>query len=104
MSKNIIKTIFQNRDKAINDKNKKLFLSTQIKNQEISRSYSRGYLELSKLKSKVLHICKDDKNNNLWIALVKEKYYKKDKFSHQSYLIYKILHDKNKSLIFGIKW
>jgi len=104
MSKNSIKAIFQNRDKAINIKHKKLFLSTQVKNQEIKWSYSSGYLKLSKLKSKVLRIYKDNKNKNLWIVLIKEEYYKKGKFSHQGYLIYKIIRDNNRFLIFDIRW
>ena len=104
MSKKLIKTIFKNRNKAIDRKDKKLFLSSQIKNQEIKGSYSKGYLELSMLKSKVLHLFKDDKDNKLWIVLVKEKYYKKGKFSHQGYLMYKIICENNKFLIFDIRW
>lgn len=104
MPKNLIKAIFKNRDKAVNSKDKKLFLSTQIKNQEIKNSYSKGYLKLSNLKSKVLHVHKGNKKNNLWIVLVKEEYCKKNKFSHQGYLIYKIIRDKNKFLISDIRW
>ena len=104
MSKKLIKIIFKNRDKSINRKDKKLFLSTQIKNQEIKGSYSKGYLKLSMLKSKVLYIFNDGKDNKLWIVLVKEEYYKKDKFSHQGYLVYKIIRDNNKFLIFDIRW
>ncbi len=75
--KNAINTIFKVRDRTVSSKDKKLFLSTQTKGREIKGSYSKGYLKLSRLKSKVLYIHRDDKNRAQWIALIHEAYYKK---------------------------
>ena len=104
MSKNLIKAAFKNRDKAVAKKDKKLFLYTQLKNLEIKNSYSNGYFKLSKLKSKVLHIEKDDNKNNSWIAFVKEEYYQHGKFSHKGYLIYKLINDNGRFMIYDITW
>ena len=104
MSRKSIKTVFQKRDKAVAKKDRKLFLSTQLKNLEIKGSYSTGYLKLSKLKSKVLHLDKDDKNSNSWIVFVKERYYQNRKFSHKGYLLYKIISDNGEFVIYDIVW
>ena len=104
MSKEKIKEIFRIRDKAVSDHDKKLFMSTHLKGMEIKKSYSHGFMILSKLQSKVLHACQDDDNRNLWLAFVKEKYYHEKKFSHQGYSMYKIIQDNGKFVIFDIVW
>ncbi|MBI2106698.1 hypothetical protein HYT57_01825 [Candidatus Woesearchaeota archaeon] len=104
MSKKSINILFQKRDKAVAKKDKKLFLYTQLKNLEIKNSYSNGYFKLSKLKSKVLHIEKYDNKNNSWIAFVKEEYYQHGKFSHKGYLIYKLINDDGRFVIYDITW
>ncbi|MBI4451920.1 hypothetical protein HY637_00690 [Candidatus Woesearchaeota archaeon] len=104
MPKKLINALFQKRDKAVAKKDKKLFLSTQLKNLEIKNSYSTGYFKLSKIKSKVLHLDKDDKKNNSWIAFVKEEYYQNDKFSHKGYLMYKLIKDNNRFVVHDIVW
>lgn len=102
MSERLINAVFKKRDKAIANKDKKLFLSTQLKSLEIKNSYSNGYLKLPKLTSKVLHLDKGGKNS--WIVFVKEEYYQNGKFSHKGYLIYKLINDNRKFEIYDIVW
>ncbi len=102
MTNNSIKALFKTRDEAIEKHDQKLFLSTQIK--EIPKSWSVGYIELSKLISTVLHIHQDEKNKSLWVVLVKETYYFDDTYSHETYLLMKIHQKNEKVLISEIVW
>lgn len=96
-----IKEIFQTRDRAVAEKNKDLLLSTQI--NEIPKSGSDGYLKTDKLVSKVLYIHQDDKDLQLYLALIQEDYFYNGKFSHRGYLLYKLRND-GKLLITEIIW
>jgi len=98
---NSIKALFKTRDKAIKEHDQKLFLSTQAK--EIPKSWSVGYIELSNLISTVLHIHKDE-SKSFWVVLVKETYYFDDTYSHETYLLMKILKKNEKNLISEIVW
>lgn len=97
-----IKALFTTRDNAVSLKDKELFLSTQL--GVITKSGVEGYLKTGKLSSTVLYLHKDEIEPMLWVALVKEDYYNKRKFSHQGYLWYTIVEKNGKVLISEIKW
>jgi hypothetical protein len=97
-----IRNIFKIRDRAITQKDPELFLSTQI--NEIQGSGVEGYMKTDRLKTIVLHAHHDDKDSNLWIALVQEDYFYEGQFSHRIHLLYKLLEKDKKLLIYDIKW
>ena len=84
MNQKIIE-LFKLRDKAIQRHDKQMFLSVQT--GEIAGSLSTGYLTLSRLKSHVMFIAKEDK---IFVALVKETYYWDTKLSHTGYLLMRL--------------
>jgi len=91
--------LFKTRDRAVTEKNKELFLSTQL--NEIGKSNSQGYLELSKLTSQVLNVHKDDE---AWVVFVKEEYRRDDETSRKGFLIYKIIQENEKPIIVDIRY
>ena len=104
MEREKIIDLFKKRDNSIVQKNKSKFLSTQLNGNEIKLSASIGYLELSKLESDVLHIQKDDLNNDLWVVLVREKYFIRDHFSHHGFFIYYIQKINESFLVTDIRY
>lgn len=96
MNKKIIE-LFKTRDKAVLTHDKKSFLSTQ--KGELARSMSGGYMRLSGMKSEVLFVAKE---NNVFVVLVKEKYYLAGKLSHTGYLLMKVVKMKEKYKMISI--
>ncbi len=88
MDKRVLE-LFKIRDKAVLDRDKKLFLSTQIR--EIPRAFSNGYLSIDRMVTKVFYAHHDEMQDNVLIVLVQERYYKKQGFSHYSYLVYSLV-------------
>ena len=97
-----IKAVFKTRDGAVTTNDKKLFLSTQIK--EIDGSSSKGYLSIERMKSTILHIHKDEIEDNVWMVFVKEEYFTSNKPTHHGYLIYTVVSRNNKLIISDNRW
>ncbi|MBU1000618.1 hypothetical protein KKE78_04465 [Patescibacteria group bacterium] len=97
-----IQSLFRARDEAVLSNDKKLFLSTQIK--EIDGSSSKGYLDIERMKSTILHVHEDEFEKNVWIVLVREDFFKSNKLTHHGYLIYTVVKRKEEFIISNIRW
>lgn len=84
---NEIVRLFQTRDKAVKEKDKALFLTTQV--EEISFFLSAGYLSQDELTTEVL--CVSDATEVSKAVFVKESYFKSKLKTHDSFLIYYIV-------------
>lgn len=81
--------LFQIRDKAVEKKDKKLFLSTQA--GEISGSSSTGYLSVDEMKTKILTVSSQKEFPLIRIVIVEESYFTKGKKTHQTTLLYYLI-------------
>ncbi len=83
ISSEIIK-LFETRDKAVAKQDKKLFLSTQIAENE--GGGSDGYLGIDRMKTEVFHAHKESELET--IVFVKETYSPKEKDSYYTFPVY----------------
>lgn len=97
-----IESLFKIRDEAVSKKDKKLFLSTQIK--EIDGSSSKGYLDTDRMKTTILHVHRAESESNVWIAFVREDFFQSDKLTHHGYLLYTVVDRKGELIISNIRW
>lgn len=97
-----IQTLFKTRDQAVAKKDKKLFLSTQIK--EIDGSSSKGYLDIDRMKTTILHVHKDEFESNVWIVFAREDFFQANKLTHHGYLLYTVVDRKGELIISNIRW
>lgn len=97
-----IQSLFKTRDKAVSKKDRKLFLSTQIK--EIDGSSSKGYLDIDRIKTIILHVHKAELEPNVWIAFVREDFFQSGKLTHHGYLLYTVVDRKGELIISNIRW
>ena len=97
-----IQSLFKTRDEAVAKKDKELFLSTQIK--EIDGSSSKGYLDIERMKTTILHVHKDEFEPNVWTVFVREDFFRSDKLTHHGYLIYTVVDRKGELIISNIRW
>ena len=89
MEDTAIKDLFRIRDRAVKNKDERLFLSTQIR--EIPGSGSAGYLSTDALKTTILNISSEDAFKLTKTVAVKETYFVKGKKSHEGILIYHLV-------------
>ncbi len=99
---NQIQSLFKTRDAAILKKDKKLLLSTQIK--EIDGSSSQGYLDTERMETTILHLHQDQFEDNVWIVFVREEYFQSGKLSHHDYLLYTVVNRKGELIVSNIRW
>ena len=95
-----IEYTFKVRDRAVQEKDQELFLSTQ--KGEIEDSHSEGYMKNEKQDCEVLFTVQDEENSNLWVALVRENYFRDGNPTHHAYLIYKFIDEGGDPLITDI--
>lgn len=95
-----IKEIFLLRERAVKQKDRKLFLSTQI--DEIAGSSSHGYLSIDKLETKILAIDFRSEDKLATVVVSKETYFFKGKKSHSALLIYHLVNSVEGWKIYNI--
>ena len=82
---NDIEALFRTRDEAVRNKDRSLFLSSQV--SEIESGSSEGYLSLEDISTEVISI--HDESDIEKVVLVKETYYREpDENPRSSFLVY----------------
>lgn len=87
-----IKTLFKTRDKAIDKKDKNLFISTQA--GELQNCSFEGYVSVGGLRTEVLYVHQEKGNALHSVAFVRETYQPEDKPSYSSFVTYYLVDTK----------
>lgn len=83
-----IRKLFTDRDKAVAENNRKLFLSTQI--GYIKDAGADGYLSVDKMKTEIVYSL--EINKLLMRMVAKECYYSGNRITHCELIIYDVIH------------